>query len=43
MIKTSLEVECNECGHKFWYNGEKKYPDTINCTKCKNPVEIPEI
>lgn len=42
MVDTHLELECTDCGKKFWYSGEKGYPETEECPGCGNPVKIPE-
>jgi len=42
MVGTSLELECSKCGEKFWYNGEKNHPETVECPKCNRDVEIAE-
>jgi DNA-directed RNA polymerase subunit RPC12/RpoP len=42
MVQTALEAECKNCNNKFWYNGEKDYPETIECPECGSEVKIPE-
>lgn len=42
MVDTALEIECDACGNKFWYSGEKSNPDSVEYPKCYSEVEIPE-
>jgi rRNA maturation endonuclease Nob1 len=42
MVDTALELVCEACGEKFWYSGEKEYPETVDCPSCGNPVEVTE-
>jgi len=42
MVDSSLELKCSNCGERFWYSGNKKYPETIECKNCSNPIKIIE-
>ncbi|WP_256727644.1 hypothetical protein [Candidatus Nanohalobium constans] len=42
MVETALEITCDSCSNRFWYSGEKKYPETVECSKCSKENKIPE-
>ena len=42
MVETALEIECANCGFKYWYEGEKQNPDKIECPNCFKNNIIPE-
>jgi len=42
VVDSSLELVCSSCGRKFWYSGDKEYPETIDCRKCGAEVQIIE-
>jgi DNA-directed RNA polymerase subunit RPC12/RpoP len=42
MVDSSLEIECNNCGNKYWYNGSKQSPDSVECPDCYESNKLPE-
>jgi hypothetical protein len=42
MVDTSLEIECRNCNERFWYEGDKTYPEIVECLNCNRMSKIPE-